>query len=229
MNKRCYNQYCSLAYALDRIGERWTLLLIRQLMSGPKRFKDLLAGLPGMGTNLLAARLKQLESDGLIVKQTLPPPAGSSVYELTAAGRGLSPALVGLARWGWQFMQKPGRGEKFDVTYAVVGLQVRFNPAVAAGLDETYQYVLDGTPFYARIAKGKLVSELGETTDAAYRLTTDSRTFMQVAAGTLTVKEAVKKGKAKFEGDWEALMRSAAVFSPEPKEEELWARQGVLS
>jgi DNA-binding HxlR family transcriptional regulator len=229
MNKRSYNQYCSLAYALDRIGERWTLLLIRQLMSGPKRFKDLLAGLPGMGTNLLAARLKQLESDGLIAKLTLPPPAGSSVYELTAAGRGLSPALVALARWGTQFMGRPGQREKYDVTYAVIGLQVRFNPVVAADLDETYQYVLDGTPFYARIKNGKLVSEFGEAKDAVYRLTTDSRTFMDLAAGLLTVKELVQKGKAEFEGDWEALMRSGAVFSPTPKEEELWARQGVMA
>lgn len=215
MRKRSYNQYCSLAYALDRVGERWTLLLIRQLMSGPKRFKDLLSGLPGIGTNLLAARLKQLEAADLIAKRSLPPPAGASVYELTDLGRELPPALLALARWGMQFMERPRRGEKYDVSYAVVGMQVRFNPAAAEGLHETYQFVLDGEPFYARVTDGKLESEFGETSSAAYRLTTDSRTFMRVASGETTVKEAVQKGKASFEGDWQALMRSAAVFAPQ--------------
>ncbi len=80
MPKRSYNQYCALANALDRVGQRWTLLVVRQLMTGPKRFKDLLKGLPGIGTNLLSDRLRQLEEDGILARATLPAPAASAVY-----------------------------------------------------------------------------------------------------------------------------------------------------
>jgi DNA-binding HxlR family transcriptional regulator len=92
--KRSYGQYCTVARALDVVGERWTLLLVRELSTGPKRFKDLLEGLPGIGTNLLAARLKKLEGEGIVRRATLPPPAGSNVYELTDLGGSLEPVIV---------------------------------------------------------------------------------------------------------------------------------------
>ena len=87
MSKRSYNQYCAVARALDIVGERWTLLIVRELLTGPKRFKDLLEGLPGIGTNLLTGRLKDLEGYGVVHRVTLPPPAASKVYELTELGR----------------------------------------------------------------------------------------------------------------------------------------------
>jgi DNA-binding HxlR family transcriptional regulator len=96
MSDRTYNQYCGLAYALDRVGERWTILIIRELIAGPRRYKDLLDGLPGISTNLLAARLKSLEHDGLLQRRVLPPPAGSTVYELTPLGQGWKPHS-----WSW--------------------------------------------------------------------------------------------------------------------------------
>lgn len=100
MANRTYRQYCFLAQAPDLVGERWTLLVVRELLLGPRRFKDLLQGLPGIGTNLLSARLKELEASGIVRRATLPPPAGSSVYELTDYGQGLWPAVVELTRWG---------------------------------------------------------------------------------------------------------------------------------
>ncbi len=100
MSKRSYDQHCTVAHALDVVGERWTLLLVRELLTGPKRFKDLLWGLPGIGTNLLAARLKALEEHGVVRRGTLPPPAGSGIYELTGLGRSLEPVVVALSRWG---------------------------------------------------------------------------------------------------------------------------------
>jgi len=93
-----YDQYCPIACSLSLVGERWTLLVVRELMEGPKRYTDLVDGLPGIGTNILAARLKDLESAGIVTKQKLPPPAASTVYELTAAGRSLKPVLHELAR-----------------------------------------------------------------------------------------------------------------------------------
>ena len=98
--KRSYNQYCGVAKALDIIGERWTLLIVRDLLIGPKKFKDLLDCLPGIGTNLLSSRLKELEQNGIIKKDTLPPPAGSSVYILTERGKALEDTLTSLVKWG---------------------------------------------------------------------------------------------------------------------------------
>src|SRR5215207_9479322 len=100
VSRRTYDQYCAVARALDVVGERWTLLLVRELLTGPKRFKDLLEGLPGIGTNLLTNRLKRLEGEEIVQRATLPPPAGSNVYELTELGWSLEPVIVSLSRWG---------------------------------------------------------------------------------------------------------------------------------
>src|SRR5262245_56007465 len=102
MHNRSYNQHSGLAYALDRIGERWTLLVIRELIAGPRRFKDLMEGLPGISTNLLSERLKGLEHNELLRRRVLPPPAGSTVYELTQLGRELEQTLLELGKWGSQ-------------------------------------------------------------------------------------------------------------------------------
>jgi len=102
-----YDQYCPIACSLGLVGERWTLLVVRELMHGPKRYTDLVDQLPGIGTNILAARLKELESAGLVAKKKLPPPWASTVYELTAAGRELRPVLHELARFGARLMGPP--------------------------------------------------------------------------------------------------------------------------
>lgn len=102
-----YDQYCPIACTLSLVGERWTLLVVRELMSGPKRYTDLAAHLPGIGTNILADRLKELEANGLVEKKRLPPPAASTVYELTAAAHGLRPVLHELARFGACLMGPP--------------------------------------------------------------------------------------------------------------------------
>src|SRR5215211_4757632 len=130
MNRRSYGQYCAMARALDVLGDRWTLLIVRELLTGPKRFKDLLEGLPGIGTNLLAGRLKDLAGAGVLRRTTLPPPAGSSVYELTERGRELEPVLMGLARWGLDLL-----GER-----AASGLNVAFMAWTARWVRETYEF-----------------------------------------------------------------------------------------
>jgi DNA-binding HxlR family transcriptional regulator len=106
MRKR-YEQYCPVAHALDLVGERWALLVVRELMHGPKRYTDLAAHLPGIGTNILAARLRDLEACGIIAKRTLPPPAASRVYELTDYGRALRTVIRELALWGARSLGPP--------------------------------------------------------------------------------------------------------------------------
>ena len=126
--KRSYHQYCGLARALDVVGERWTLLLVRDLLLGPRRYSDLMAGLPGITTNLLARRLKEMEKNGLIERRKLPPPASSSVYALTETGQALEPAILALGGWGWRFMTGPGPEDRLDLAWSMVAIRRRFRP-----------------------------------------------------------------------------------------------------
>ncbi|MBA2954806.1 helix-turn-helix transcriptional regulator [Nocardioides sp. CGMCC 1.13656] len=102
-----YEQYCPMAHALDMVGDRWALLIVRDLMHGPQRYTDLVERLPGIGTNILAARLRELEAHGIVTRRTLPPPAASRVYDLTDYGRALRPALRELALWGARSLGPP--------------------------------------------------------------------------------------------------------------------------
>ena len=129
--KRSYGQYCTVARALDVVGERWTLLLVRELSTGPKRFKDLLEGLPGIATNLLAARLKTLEGEGIVRRATLPPPAGSNVYELTELGGSLEPVIVALSRWGARLLDAPREEEDLRAGWAAVAMRSAIGRRVA--------------------------------------------------------------------------------------------------
>ena len=111
---RRYDQYCPIAHALQVVGERWTLLVVRELASGPKRYTDIAAGLPGIGTNILAGRLRDLEAEGIIAKHRLPPPAASQVYELTERGYGLMPVLRSLAHWGARSLGPPRADDQLE-------------------------------------------------------------------------------------------------------------------
>src|ERR687891_2622240 len=105
--RKTYDQYCPVAHALDLVGDRWALLVVRELMRGPQRYTDLVEHLPGIGTNILAARLRDLEAGGIVAKRRLPPPAASRVYELTEYGQGLRPAIRELALWGARSLGPP--------------------------------------------------------------------------------------------------------------------------
>lgn len=111
---RRYDQYCPIAHALQVVGERWTLLVVRELASGPKRYTDIAGGLPGIGTNILAGRLRDLEAEGIIAKHRLPPPAASQVYELTERGYGLMPVLRSLAHWGARSLGPPSADDQLE-------------------------------------------------------------------------------------------------------------------
>src|SRR3712207_979916 len=144
VGKRSYDQHCTVARALDVVGERWTLLLVRELLTGPKRFKDLLSGLPGIRTNLLAARLKALAEHGVVRRATLPPPAGTDVYELTELGRSLEPVVLALSRWGARLMAEDPRPDD-DVRpgWAATALRSLFEPE-RDGPRGVYEFRIDG-------------------------------------------------------------------------------------
>jgi DNA-binding HxlR family transcriptional regulator len=128
-----YDQYCPIAHALGLIGERWSLLIVRELLQGPKRYTDLAASLPGIGTNILAARLKELESCGLVSKRRLDPPAASQVYELTPVGLELKPVMRALALWGLRLIDPPTEEDDLAPGWLYGALDTVFAPAAPAG------------------------------------------------------------------------------------------------
>lgn len=132
MSKR-YDQYCPMAHALDLVGERWSLLVLRELMHGPKRYTDLADGLPGIGTNILAARLRDLERCGVIAKRTLPPPAASRVYELTDYGRELRGVMRELALWGARSLGPPTDEDELFPGWLANAIDIVLGPIAPPG------------------------------------------------------------------------------------------------
>jgi DNA-binding HxlR family transcriptional regulator len=128
-----YEQYCPIAHALDLVGDRWALLVIRELMHGPKRYTDLVEHLPGIGTNILAARLRDLEGHGVVTRRTLPPPAASKVYELTDYGRQLRPAMRELALWGARSLGPPTDQDELFEGWLANAMDVVMAPLAPAG------------------------------------------------------------------------------------------------
>jgi DNA-binding HxlR family transcriptional regulator len=203
MGRRSYDQYCTVARALDVLGERWTLLLVRELLTGPKRFKDLLGGLPGIGTNLLTGRLKALEEEGIACRATLPPPAGSRVYELTELGRALEPVVVELSRWGASLLGAPREEENLRAGWAAVALRSAVNPGVAGGRAETYEFRIDGEDFHLRLEGGEAEgTELrqGPAPDPDLVVAGNAETFLAVTSGRLRPEKAVGSGALRVEG-----------------------------
>ncbi|MFG2055618.1 winged helix-turn-helix transcriptional regulator [Micromonospora sp. NPDC048930] len=214
MSRRSYHQFCATAHALDIVGERWTLLLVREMLTGPKRFGDLLANLPGMGTGLLASRLKYLQEEGLVRPVTLPPPARTPAYALTDAGAELGPAVLALARWGlkWALGQR-GEDEAFRPGWAVLGMQVTFDADAATGLRAVYEFRVDDEVFHARVDDGMIESAHGPAQRPDVVVETTADVFAELlAAGWTGLAEALRDGTASVSGDEQAARRLRDLF-----------------
>ncbi|MFE2755268.1 winged helix-turn-helix transcriptional regulator [Actinosynnema sp. NPDC059335] len=216
MEQRTYNQYCATARTLDLVGERWTLLLVRELLTGPKRFGDLQRSLRGLGTGLLAARMKHLEREGLVRRVTLPPPARTPAYALTEAGRDLGPAVLALARWGAKWAMGERRAdEAFHPGWAVLALEAFFDPAAAAGVRVTYEFRVGDEVFHVRVDDGAVEAAHGPAQHPDVVVETGEDVFADLAAGRSGLAEQVAAGAATATGDRDALRRLAEVF-PRP-------------
>ncbi len=213
MSERSYEQYCGIARALDLVGGRWGLLVVRELILGPKRFTDLSRGLPGIGTNVLSARLKQLERGGVIHRRALPPPAASTVYELTEYGRGLEEILLALGRWGASTMGPRRPGQALRSEWLVVALRAFFRPEAAAGVRETFELRLSDGVFQARVEDGRLELAQGAAPGAALVLETDEETLVGLLAGAVEPDRAEAAGLLSVEGRREELGRLLELFA----------------
>lgn len=213
MSQQAYNQYCALARALDVVGNRWTLLIIRELRPGPRRFTDLVDGLPGVSRNLLTERLRGLEQEGLITRKELPPPAARQVYELTDEGRDLAAAVGPLVAWGARRLDDPSSDQPFQARWAAFGLASVADREAAKGVNETYQYIVGDTAFHFVIDDGLIDIRDGHAEGPAVTVTTDEETWAAIARNTMTTASAIASGKLTIDGDPEAVKRLRQIVS----------------
>jgi DNA-binding HxlR family transcriptional regulator len=207
ISSRTYDQFCGIARALDLVGERWALLVVRDLLLGPKRFTDLRRGLPGIGTNILAARLKELERAGVVRRRMLPPPAASAVYELTEYGRALEGPLLAFGRWGALTMGRRNDGQALRSEWLVVALKAFFRPEAARDLSATVELRFDDGTFLARIDRGSLLVQPSVRDGADLVLTTEPETLIGYLAGAEVPAAALAP-----EGDEGLLERLPELF-----------------
>ncbi|MFF8292210.1 winged helix-turn-helix transcriptional regulator [Streptomyces sp. NPDC016309] len=193
--RRRYDQYCAAARALDAVGDRWTLLIVRELLAGPRRYTDLHADLPGVSTDMLASRLKDMERDGLVTRRRLPPPTSAYVYELTGRGRDLMPVLRALAAWGAPALDGPRPTDAVRAHWFAVPL---LDALEAAGTGPVMEVRLDEGTFHARLDGAGGTASYGEGPYAGepdVRLVTDAATCVDVARGELSVAQGVAAGR----------------------------------
>ncbi|MEV6804707.1 winged helix-turn-helix transcriptional regulator [Streptomyces sp. NPDC051132] len=195
--RRSYDQYCSAARALDLVGDRWTLLIVRELLAGPRRYTDLHADLPGVSTDVLASRLKEMERDGLATRRRLPPPGAAYVYELTARGRELLPVLQALSTWG-----RPELGERRP-TDAVRAHWFALPLLRALDGEGVVEVRLEEGDFHLRVgaAEGPVYGDGPAPGEADARLVLDAAACGAIARGELTLPDAVREGRVTVTGD----------------------------
>jgi DNA-binding HxlR family transcriptional regulator len=213
--QRKYDQACGTAHALDVVGDRWALLVVRELVLGPRRFTDLREGLPGIGPNVLSERLKQLEEAGVVRRRVLPPPAASTVYELTQWGSELEDVVVRLGRWGARSPNLPLDSGETHPEWLMLGMRALYSPEVDPGRT-TYEIRFGDQPFWAQTDDGSLAVGRGGASEPDAVLTADVDTIAQLVRGQLKPGAALRSGAVKLEGDRAAFARFPTLFKFPP-------------
>jgi DNA-binding HxlR family transcriptional regulator len=202
--RRSYHQFCGLARALDRVGERWTLLVIRNLLLGPRRYGELLAGLPGITTNLLAKRLKEMEELGLVERV---PAEGSAreAYALSELGAALEPSVMELARWGGRFMGAPTAEDRLDIGWGLLSLKRRYR----GGLSLVGEFAIDERRFELTFTPSYLAVRERRATLPDVSLSGSLATFRALLFAGAPADRAIQRGELSIRGDettWRALL-----------------------
>ncbi len=213
---RAYDDGCAAAHALDLVGERWALLVVRELLLGPKRFTDLRVGLPGVSPNVLAQRLRKLEQAGVVRRRKLPPPAASRIYELTDWGEELEPVVISLGRWGARSPLRP-RDAALGVDSLVLSLRTMFDPQAAKGIKASYELRLGEDVFRAEVADDRFEISRGNAEGPDATIEADPTTLAALIYGGRELPEALRSGEVEIGGDEEAAGCFFTLFPlPEP-------------
>jgi DNA-binding HxlR family transcriptional regulator len=216
MRDRAYGQFCGLARALEIVGERWAVLIVRDLLVGPKRFTDLHRGLPRIPTNVLAARLKELESAGVVRRRVLPRPSSSVIYELTEYGAELEDVVIPLGRWGAKLLDEPHKDEIITADSMVMAMRSTFHPEAARGLRAGYELHFGDIVIHARVDGRKLEAAPGplQKPDLIIQAGPGIKELM---TGAISPAQAIKNKTVHLKGDAALLTRFAEIFRIEPK------------
>jgi DNA-binding HxlR family transcriptional regulator/putative sterol carrier protein len=214
---RTYGDGCAIARALDVIGERWALLVVRELLLGPRRYTDLRSGLPNASPNVLSERLRELERAGVVRRRKLPPPVASRVYELTDWGLGLEETVTALGHWAARSPTPPSDAPIVSAASIILALRARFDPAAAQGLRAGYELRLGEERFRIDVGDEELEAVRGGADGADATIDTDPDTLGAVLWGDLSLTDAQRSGKLTVEGDKAAVRRLVRLFPiPEP-------------
>jgi DNA-binding HxlR family transcriptional regulator/putative sterol carrier protein len=207
VSARTYGQYCGLAAAMDLLGERWTMLVVRELTLGPKRYSQLLERLPGIGTNLLAARLKALEAAGVVQRPD------ASAYALTPRGEELRPALDALTRWGYPLLPDQPEPGGFRAALAALTMRTELEASGGPGIAAIVDFDVGGERFWLR-ADGEHadVRDGPAPVRADVTVRCDLPTFGALATGHTDAREAIRSGALEIEGDRRLLERLLRRF-----------------
>jgi DNA-binding HxlR family transcriptional regulator len=209
--RKSYNQNCPIARGLDMLGERWTLLILRELLAGPRRYSDLRAELPGIATNLLAERLKELEKARLVDRAELPPPIARTVYTLSDDGwQRVLPILQSLARFGLDRLDSIDGGPVSPLTGFLALIVVPFDPIKAAGLTVAYRVEIDGRRFEVAVDQGHLTAARGEPD---VTVTASAEDLATARLGSTETKRKAALRRIKFDGEPDAIESLRTVFS----------------
>lgn len=198
---RTYNRYCALSRALDVVGERWTFLIVLELLSGPKRFTDLEEGLGGIARNLLSSRLKHLRACGLVEKTQLDPPARATVYQLTQKGEDLEPVIRHLQRWGLDFLGRPDEDQKLRPQWILQGLIALVDDDDIRGISATYEFHLDDTTFHLQLDDGTIRGREAPFDGADLTIRGSARAFVEAMLSREDPEQLLEKRDLTFDGD----------------------------
>ena len=201
---RPHDDGCGIAHASELLGQRWALLVVRELLLGPKRFTDLRTGIPDISPNVLGQRLRELEESGIVRKRKLAPPAAAQVYELTDWGARLEPAILALGRWASGSPSFP-RDAKMGPDSLVLALKSTFEPDASTALNATYELVLDDLPFRIEVSSGRFEARRGEADrpDATIRTSPDAMTALVFRGRSLS--DALRTGELAIDGSERAV------------------------
>jgi len=215
--EKVYGHYCGLAKALDVIGERWTLLVVRELSLGPKRFSDLEAGLVGVSTSVLTERLTRLEQADVVERRTMAPPAASKVYALTSTGWELARAMIPLAGWGLRFLaaQPKKPAEAFRPAWGLMFQSATFDRDVARGVHDVYEYHIGDSVVSVIIDDGEMrVVEAASERAPDVQIFADPATFTDVGLGRVRGRTAIREKKMQLVGSAAAKRRFRQIMRP---------------